>query len=64
MIPYLSFQREWGWFSGHPGRAALSLGGFFATIFNTPQGGTLFSPTLRGISTFTKLIPKKQGMNF
>jgi hypothetical protein len=55
MIPRPSFQREWGWFSGHPGRAALSLGGFFATIFNTPQ---------MGISTFTKLIPKKQGMNF
>jgi hypothetical protein len=33
-------------------------------LFNTPQEGTLFSPPLREISTFTKFIHKKQEMNF
>jgi hypothetical protein len=43
------------------------------TFADTPQEGTLFSPPLWEISTFTKLIPtpfstplrgEKQGMNF
>jgi hypothetical protein len=47
--------------------------GFLEEFSNTPQGGTLFSAPLRGISTFTKFIHtlfntplrgEKQEMNF